>query len=101
MIETKLNTELVSLMETAYGEAILTMKRGKEEKQIVIAECGLSGVVYDSAIDYYLDNEHWTQNQFDNYWENGGEDKEIANYVDGIIDFYDDSLTWEEINNKM
>lgn len=101
MIETELNTELVNLVETAYGEAILTMKRGKEEKQIVIAECGLSGVVYDSAIEYYLDNEHWTQSQFDNYWENGGEDKEINNYVDGIIDFYNDDLTWEEINNEM
>lgn len=101
MIETKLDTELVSLVETACGEAILTMKRGKEEKKIVIAECGLSGVVYDSAIDYYLDNKHWTQNQFDDYWENGGEDKEIDNYVDGVIDFYNDDLTWEEINNKM
>lgn len=97
MVGTKLHTELVSLVQTAYGEAILTMKRGKEEKKIAIAECGLSGVVYDSAIDYYLDNKHWTQDQFDDYWENGGEDKEINNYVDGVIDFYDDDSTWEEI----
>ncbi|PWT29814.1 hypothetical protein DKZ27_09970 [Limosilactobacillus reuteri] len=97
MIKTKLRTELVSLVETACGEAILTMKRGEEEKQLLIAECGLSDVVYDSAIDYYLDNEHWTQEQFDNYWENGGEDKEIDNYVDGTVDFYDDDLTWEEL----
>ena len=54
MIKTKLRTELVSLVETACGEAILTMHRGKEEKELVIAETGLSGVVYDSAIDYYM-----------------------------------------------
>ena len=90
-------TELVSLVETAYGEAILTMKRGEEEKQLLIAECGLSEVVYESSVDYYLDKLGWTQEQFDNYWENGGEDKEIDNYVDGTVDFYDDDSTWEEI----
>ena len=97
MIGTELHTELVSLVETAYGEAILTMQRGKEEKELVIAETGLSGVVYDSAIDYYLDNLGWTQEQFDDYCENGGEDKEIDNYVDGTVDYYDDWSTWEEI----
>ena len=97
MIGTELHTELVSLVETAYGEAILTMQRGKEEKELVIAETGLSGVVYDSAIDYYLDNLGWTQEQFDDYWENGGEDKEIDNYVDGTVDYYDNWSTWEEI----
>ena len=90
-------TELVSLVETAYGEAILTMKRGEEEKQLLIAECGLSEVVYESSVDYYLDNLGWTEEQFDNYWENGGEDKEIDNYVDGTVEYYDDWSTWEEI----
>ena len=98
MIGTELHTELVSLVETAYGEAILTMQRGKEEKELVIAETGLSGVVYDSAIDYYLDYLGWTQEQFDDYWENGGEDKEIDNYVDGTVEYYDDWSTWEELN---
>ncbi len=69
MIGTKLHTELVSLVETTYGEAILTMQRGKEEKELVIAETGLSGVVYDSAIDYYMYDLNWTEEQFDNYWE--------------------------------
>ena len=90
-------TELVSLVETAYGEAILTMKRGEEEKELVIAETGLSGVVYDSAIDYYMCDLNWTEEQFDDYWENGGEDKETDNYVDGIVDYYDDWSAWEEI----
>ena len=97
MIGTELHTELVSLVETAYGEAILTMQRGKEEKELVIAECGLSEVVYESAIDYYMYDLNWTEEQFDNYWENGGEDKEIDNYIDGIVDYYDDWSTWEEI----
>ena len=98
MIKTKLRTELVSLVETTYGEAILTMQRGKEEKELVIAETGLSGVVYDSAIDHYMYDLNWTEEQFDNYWENGGEDKEIDNYVDGTVDYYDDWSTWEELN---
>lgn len=97
MIKTKLHTELVSLVETAYGEAILTMKRGEEEKQLLIAECGLSEAVYEYAIDYYLDNEQWTQEQFDDYWENGGEDKEIDNYIAMMVDNYDDDSTWEEL----
>lgn len=99
MIETELHTKLVSLTETAYGEAILKMKRGKEEKQLVIAECGLSEVVYEYAIDYYLDNEHWTEEQFDDYWENGGEDKEIDNYIATTVDNYDDDLAWEELDD--
>lgn len=98
MIKTKLRTELVSLVETTYGEAILTMQRGKEEKELVIAETGLSGVVYDSTIDYYMYDLNWTEEQFDNYWENGGEDKEIDNYIDGIVDLYDDDSAWEELN---
>ena len=97
MIGTKLRTELVSLVETGIGEVILTLKRGEEEKELVIAETGLSGVVYDSAIDYYMYDLNWTEEQFDNYWENGGEDKEIDNYIDGIVDYYDDWSTWEEI----
>ena len=91
-------TKLVSLVETTYGEAILTMQRGKEEKELVIAETGLSGVVYELSVDYYLDNLGWTQDQFDDYWENGGEDKEIDNYVATTVDNYDDDSTWEELN---
>ena len=60
-------TELVSLVETTYGEAILTMQRGEEEKELVIANTGLSEVVYESAVDYYLDNLGWSQEQFDDY----------------------------------
>ena len=97
MIKTKLRTELVSLVETTYGEAILTMKRGKEEKEIVIAETGLSEVVYESTIDYYMYDLNWTEEQFDNYWENEGEDKETDNYIEGIVDYYDDDSTWEEL----
>lgn len=91
-------TELVSLVETTYGEAILTMQRGEEEKELVIANTGLSEVVYESSVDYYLDNLGWSQEQFDDYWENGGEDKEIDNYVDGTVDYYDDWSTWEELS---
>lgn len=90
-------TKLVSLIETTWGEAILTLKRGEEEKELVIANTGLSEVVYESAIDYYMYDLNWTEEQFDNYWENGGEDKEIDNYIAGTVDFYDDDSTWEEL----
>lgn len=97
MIGTKLHTELVSLVETGIGEVILTLKRGEEEKEILIGETGLSDIVYEYAIDYYLDNEQWTQEQFDDYWENGGEDKEVDNYIAMMVDNYDDDSTWEEL----
>ena len=97
-LKDNVKTELISLIETTYGEAILTMKRGKEKKELVIANTGLSEVVYESAIDYYLDNLGWTQKQFDDYWENGGEDKEIDNYIEGTVDYYDDWSNWEEID---
>ena len=93
-----LTTKMVEFKETAYGEAIITLKRGNETKQAVLADTGLSGVVYESAIEYYMDNLNWTQKQFDQYWDNGGEAKEIDNYIDGIIDFYDDNSTWEELD---
>ena len=96
-LKDNVKTELISLIETTYGEAILTMKRGKEEKELVIANTGLSEVVYESAIDYYLDNLGWSQEQFDDYWENGGEDKEIDNYIEGTVEYYDDDSTWEEL----
>ena len=98
MIGTKLHTELVSLVETGIGEVILTLKRGEEEKEILIGETGLAGVVYDSAADFYIFDKKWTEEQFDDYWENGGEDKEIDNYVDGTVEYYDDWSTWEELN---
>ena len=97
-LKDNVKTELISLIETTYGEAILTMKRGKEEKELVIANTGLSEVVYESAIGYYLDNLGWTQEQFDHYWENDGEDKEIDNYIEGTVDYYDDWSNWEEID---
>lgn len=93
----ELTTKMVKLEETTYGEAILTMKRGKEKKELVIANTGLSEVVYESAIDYYMYDLNWTEEQFDNYWENGGEDKEIDNYIKGTVDYYDDDSTWEEL----
>ena len=90
-------TELVSLVETTYGEAILTLKRGNEIKQTVLANTGLSEVVYESAIDYYMYDLNWTEEQFDQYWENGGEDKEIDNYIEGTVEYYDDDSMWEEL----
>ncbi|WP_323081972.1 hypothetical protein [Limosilactobacillus reuteri] len=98
MIETKLHTELVSLLETRIGEVILALKRGEEVKQLLIGETGLAGVVYESSYDYYIFDKKWTEEQFDDYWENGGEEKEIDNYIDGTVEYYDDWSTWEEIN---
>lgn len=97
ILTNKVKTELVNCVETACGEAILTMRRRYEEKQVVIAETGLSSVVYESSVDYYLDNLEWTQEQFDKYWNNGGEEKEIDNYIDRTVELYNDDSVWEEI----
>ena len=93
----KTTTKLVSLEETDIGEAILTLQRGDETKQTVIAETGLSQAVYEYTIDYYLDDLKWSQARFDDYWDNGGEDKEIASYIGLMVDQYDDDLTWQEL----
>ena len=93
-----LTTKMIEFKETTYGEAILTLKRGDETKQIVIANTGLSEVVYESAIDYYMDNLNWSQKQFDHYWDNGGEDKEIDNYIEGTVDYYNGNSEWQELN---
>lgn len=93
----KTTTKLVSLKETAIGEAILTLQRGDETKTILLAQTGLSEVVYEYTIDYYLDDLKWSQARFDHYWENGGEDKEIASYISMMVDHYNDDLTWQEL----
>ena len=93
----KTTTKLVSLKETAIGEAILTLQRGDETKTILLAQTGLSEVVYEYTIDYYLDDLKWSQARFDDYWDNGGEDKEIASYIDMMVDHYNDDLTWQEL----
>lgn len=94
---TKTKTKLVYWVENSYGETIVTMQRGQEKKQLVISETGLSGVVYDSAVDYYLNDKHWTQEKFDRYWEDGGEEKEIDNYIAGTVDYYNSDSTWQEL----
>ena len=93
-----LTTKMIELKETAYGEAILTLKRGNEIKQTVLANTGLSEVVYESAIDYYMYDLNWTEKQFDHYWDNGGEDKEIDNYIEGTVDYYNGNSEWQELN---
>lgn len=95
--KSKTTTKLVSLEETAIGEAILTLQRGDETKQTIIAETGLSSMVYEYTIDYYLDDLKWSQARFDDYWENGGEDKEIDSYIGLMVDHYDDDVTWQEL----
>lgn len=95
--KSKTTTKLVSLKETAYGEAIITLQRGEETKRTIIAETGLSSMVYEFVIDYYMNDLNWTQEQFDRYWENGGEDKEIASYIGLMVDQYNDDLTWQEL----
>ena len=96
------DTKLVDWKENRNGDTFLVLKRGNETKQVFLATPSVSGpnlseLVYDTVIEYYLYELNWTQEKFDQYWENGGEDKEIDNYVDGTVDYYDDWSTWEEI----
>lgn len=99
MSKAKYDTKMVDLQENLCGEAIITLKRGNETKQLVIAETGLSFAAYEFVADYYLQDLNWTQEKLDNYWDDGGEEREIDSFVNVIVDNYNDDLTWEELQS--
>lgn len=43
-------TKLIRYEENAYDEVILTLKREHEEKEIVVSETGLAGIVYETKM---------------------------------------------------
>ena len=92
----KLSITLVGFWESAAGELWVDMKRGNEEKKLVIGYGWLEDV-WESARDYYMDNEGWSEEKFYKYWEDGGEDREIDEYIAMTVDNYDDELNWADL----
>ena len=67
-----------------------------QEKKLVIGYGWLEDV-WESAQEYYMDNEGWSEKKFDNYWENGGEDKESDEYIAMTVDNYDEESNWKDL----
>lgn len=95
-VEKKLSTKLVSAEENLAGELIIKMKRGDEEK-IVAYSPGYEADIYDAEFAWRKFDLGWTQEKFDDYWDNGGEEKEIQREIETTVDLYDDEQMWEEI----
>ena len=59
----------------------------------------LNQSLYLTCILFILgpDNEGWSEKKFDNYWENGGEDKEIDEYIAMTVDNYDEESNWKDL----
>lgn len=96
-VEKKLSTKLVSAEENLAGELIIKMKRGDEEK-IVAYSPGYQADIYDAEFIWRQFDMGWTQEKFDDYWDNGGEEKEIQREIETTVDLYDDEQMWEEID---
>lgn len=96
LVEKKLSTKLVSAEENLAGELIIKMKRGDEEK-IVAYSPGYEADIYDAEFEWRQFDMGWTQEKFDDYWDNGGEEKEIQQEIETTVDLYDDEQMWEEI----
>lgn len=95
-VEKKLSTKLVSAEENLAGELIIKMKRGDEEK-IVTYSPGYQADIYDAEFTWRKFDLGWTQEKFDDYWDNDGEEKEIQREIETTVDLYDDEQMWEEI----
>lgn len=99
LVENKLSTKLVSAEENLAGELIIKMKRGDEEK-IVTYSPGYEADIYDAEFEWRQFDMRWTQERFDKYWDNGGEEKEIQREIEATVDMYDDELTWGELGQN-
>ena len=80
---------------------MILLMSAKQVYAVPIYSRGNIPIVIDGYFDDWSDKPYSWEYVWDNpddYWENGGEDKEIDNYVDGTVEYYDDWSTWEELN---
>ncbi|PWT41051.1 hypothetical protein DKZ34_04225 [Limosilactobacillus reuteri] len=97
LVEKKLTTKLVSVKESQAGELIIKMRRGNEENEYAWA--GYRADIYDAELEFRQSEFGWTQDQFDKYWDNGGEEKEIKREINATVEIYNDEMMWEELKN--
>ena len=83
-----LDVKLVSYYETSELELMVTMRCGKEVKQVTLVP------------SYYVGQEGWSEKHLEHYWHNGGREKEIAGYIDLLIDHFSDPNNWDDLSIK-
>ena len=88
-------TKLVDYRETSLGGLIIIMQRGNDKREAYYQNIGDD--VWDQAQEYYL-NLGWSEEQFENYWDDGGREKEIEHEVQSLVaDYYDDPLIYQDL----
>ena len=98
LAQKKLSTKLVGVEENLAGELIIKMKRGNEEKQLVWA--GFRADIYNDELDWRQFEYGWTEEEFEQYWDDNREDSEIWRNIYDCVDTYDDEEMWEELGNS-
>ncbi|MBW3350712.1 hypothetical protein [Limosilactobacillus reuteri] len=99
LVEKKLTTKLLGAEENLAGELIVHMKRGNEELDYCFSP-GYQADEYDAELEWRQSEFGWTQDQFDKYWDNGGEEEIIKNMITQLVECYDDECNWEELKNR-
>ena len=94
-----LDVKLVSYYETSELELMVTMRCGKEVKQVTLVPSYLDDL-FQNTYEYYVGQEGWSEKHLEHYWHNGGREKEIAGYVDLLIDHFSDPNNWDDLSIK-
>ena len=98
LAQKKLSTKLVNVEENLAGELIIKMKRGEEEKKFVWP--GYREDIYTKELDWCQSEYGWTEEEFEQYWDDNREDSEIWCNIYECVDVYDDEEMWEELGNS-
>ena len=70
------------------------------KSSIIIFSPGYQADEYDAELEWRQSEFGWTQDQFDKYWDNGGEEEIIKNMITQLVECYDDECNWEELKNR-
>lgn len=98
LVEKKLSTKLLGTEENLAGELIVHLRRGDEELNYYYAP-GYQADVYDTELEWRQSEYGWSQDKFDEYWDNGGEKELVEDMVNQLVEWYDDEWNWEELKS--
>lgn len=98
LAQKKLSTKLVSVEENLAGEFIIKMKRGDEEKKFVWPR--YLEDICTKELDWCQSEYGWTEEEFEQYWDDNREDSEIWRNIYECVDVYDDEEMWEELEKR-
>lgn len=94
----KISTKLIGFWEDAGGQLWLDMKRGEEEKKFVWP--GYREDIYTKELDWCQSEYGWTEEEFEQYWNDNREDSEIWCNIYECVDVYDDEEMWEKLGKN-